>query len=130
MMAENNNNINSKDFLLGAVMGSVIGAVTALLLAPKSGQELRGDISKQYQQVSTKTQELASNVGEKTKELAGTVSEKSQEWATKAKEVAENLSEDIKSIRKTRQEIAGATETEVSESANTQAIEPSDEMKQ
>ena len=35
------NNMNGKDFLLGAVVGGVIGAITALLLAPKPGDELR-----------------------------------------------------------------------------------------
>ena len=38
------NNMNGKDFLLGAVVGGVIGAITALLLAPKPGDELRADI--------------------------------------------------------------------------------------
>jgi len=31
-------------FIVGAVAGSVVGSVTALLFAPKSGKELRGDI--------------------------------------------------------------------------------------
>lgn len=126
-MAENNNNINSKDFLLGAVMGTVIGAVTALLLAPKSGRELRTDISHQYQNVSSKTNEIAKNVGTKTKEIAETVGEKSQELAGKAKELAEHLVEDIKTLRQSQKEIAGTTGTTehvVTESDST------DDMKQ
>ncbi len=128
-MSENNNNINSKDFLLGAVMGTVLGAVTALLLAPKSGRELRSDISEQYRQVSTKTQEIASNVGAKTKELAETVGEKSQELAGKAKELAEHLAEDLKSLRKSREEVAGTAETLALETpqTNTQDASSSDD---
>lgn len=38
------NNSNYKSFLLGTLIGGAIGAVTALLLAPKSGRELRRDI--------------------------------------------------------------------------------------
>jgi len=34
----------TKGLFLGFLAGSVIGAVTALLLAPKSGRELREDI--------------------------------------------------------------------------------------
>ncbi|WP_193394523.1 YtxH domain-containing protein, partial [Paenibacillus sp. A3] len=37
MAAEKRN----KDLLVGAVIGGVLGAVTALLFAPKSGRELR-----------------------------------------------------------------------------------------
>ena len=34
-----------KPFLLGALIGGAIGTITALLLAPKSGRELRSDIA-------------------------------------------------------------------------------------
>jgi len=39
-----NGDSNTKSFFLGALIGGAIGAVTALLLAPKSGRELRRDI--------------------------------------------------------------------------------------
>lgn len=35
----------SKGFIIGALIGGVAGALTALLLAPKSGTELRKDIA-------------------------------------------------------------------------------------
>ena len=41
----NSQNEFSKGFLAGALIGGVAGAITALLLAPKSGQELRKDIA-------------------------------------------------------------------------------------
>ena len=38
-------NINSvKGFLIGFLAGGTVGAIIALLTAPKSGKELRGDI--------------------------------------------------------------------------------------
>lgn len=92
-------NMNGKDFLLGAVTGAVIGAVTALLLAPKSGRELRGDIATQYH-----------NVAQKTQEIAGTVKSKSQEWAGKAKEVAGHVADDIRSWKEGRDQSAAAIE--------------------
>lgn len=94
-----NNNINGKDFLLGAVVGGVIGAISALLLAPKSGKELRGDIGHQYH-----------NVKEKTQEIAEVVNRKSHEVADKAKEVASQMTADLKQWREGRKETAAPTE--------------------
>jgi gas vesicle protein len=117
-----NNNMNGKDFLLGAVVGGVLGAVTALLLAPKSGRELRTDIADGYHTVSDKTQEIAGTVSQKSQEIAGTVGQKSQEiagvvsersqeiaktvgthtseWAGKAKDAASTVAGEIKSWKK------------------------------
>jgi len=91
--------MNGKDFLLGAVAGAVVGALAALLLAPKSGRELRGDIVEQYH-----------NVAHKTQEFAQTVSHKSQELAGKAKELASAVAEDLKQWREGRREAASANE--------------------
>jgi gas vesicle protein len=35
---------STKGFLIGFLAGGAVGAITALLAAPKSGKELRGDI--------------------------------------------------------------------------------------
>jgi gas vesicle protein len=56
--------------LLGTLIGFSVGAAAALLLAPKSGKELRGEIADQYRNTSDKTQDLARRVGDKTAELA------------------------------------------------------------
>ncbi|WP_282936781.1 YtxH domain-containing protein [Paenibacillus sp. RC67] len=84
-----------KDLLIGAVVGTVLGAVTALLLAPKSGRELRADLAEGVHNVSEKTQQVAGTVLDKSKQLASTISEKTQtlgstttEWAGKVKEKA------------------------------------------
>ena len=39
--------MSSSNFVLGALVGGIVGAATALFLAPKSGKELRGDLSEQ-----------------------------------------------------------------------------------
>jgi gas vesicle protein len=88
-----------KDLLIGAVVGTVLGAVTALLFAPKSGRELRSDIAEGVQNLTEKTTQVAGSVADKSKQLAGTITEKTQhtaqiigkhtsEWAGKAKETA------------------------------------------
>lgn len=104
-------NKKNKDWMIGAVVGSVLGAVTALLLAPKSGRELRNDIMDGYQQVSEKTQRLAGDVAEKSKQIFAVVSETSQttietigrhtsDWASKVKGVAIQAGEEVKSWKK------------------------------
>ncbi|WP_248924805.1 YtxH domain-containing protein [Paenibacillus hamazuiensis] len=90
-------NQKGKDLLIGAVVGGVLGAVTALLFAPKSGRELRADIAEQYHNVSEKTQEIAGQIAEKSKEIAKTVSEQSTEIVGKTKEAALQLGEKVKS---------------------------------
>jgi gas vesicle protein len=93
------NNVDGKDFLMGAVVGGLLGAMAALLLAPKSGRELRQDITEQYGTISEKTQQIANTVSEKTQQIASTVGEKTAniaktatthttEWVDKAKDVA------------------------------------------
>ncbi|OZB96729.1 YtxH domain-containing protein [Paenibacillus sp. XY044] len=75
----------NKSLLWGALVGSIVGSVTALLLAPKSGKELRQDIA----------------------EGARTVGGKTQEWAGKVKDTAGNVIADIQSWRKSNADEAG-----------------------
>lgn len=90
--------ISGKNFLIGAVVGGVLGAITALVLAPKPGKELREDISNQVDKISGKTVELAGTVGGKTQELAKVVSTQSVELASKAREVAGAIAEVVTEV--------------------------------
>lgn len=58
-----------KGFLIGTAAGAAIGAVTALLLAPKAGKELRQDIAEGAQHIREKTVKAAERVGGKAAEL-------------------------------------------------------------
>jgi gas vesicle protein len=122
------NNMNGKDFLLGAVVGGVIGAVSALLLAPKTGKELRSDLSDQYQNVSERTQKLANDVSERTQKiaadvnertqkLAGEVNVRSQEIAGKAKDVASTVTSEIKAWKEAKKDQVEDAVEEVAEKA-------------
>ena len=46
-------------FTFGAIMGGVIGALVALLMAPSSGDELRSSIQKQVEDIQTEIKEAA-----------------------------------------------------------------------
>jgi gas vesicle protein len=46
-------------FLVGFLLGSLIGASTALLLAPKSGEELRGQIRDEATRIQDEVKKAA-----------------------------------------------------------------------
>ena len=46
-------------FMFGAIIGGILGAVTALLLAPYSGDELRSAIQKQVDSLQVEIKEAA-----------------------------------------------------------------------
>ena len=79
--------MNSKDFLIGALVGGIIGAAAALFLAPKSGAELRGDVSTQATQLKEKTVDLSSTAREKTSQLSTQLKEKSGPLVDKVKSI-------------------------------------------
>jgi gas vesicle protein len=52
----------SLDFLLGAVLGGLLGGTASILMAPKSGRELREDLSDTYDDMTEKAHELANHM--------------------------------------------------------------------
>ena len=81
------------------LIGGGIGAILALLFAPKSGQELRGDIAEATRKGIDKSREAAQQLGdrageyyettrERASELYSTASEKVGEVARTARETA------------------------------------------
>lgn len=71
---ENRQNVNetsgSKEFLMGAIIGGLVGAATALFLAPKSGKEIRTDLNTQAENLKGKTSQLYDVAKTKSTELA------------------------------------------------------------
>ncbi|MFD0962099.1 YtxH domain-containing protein [Paenibacillus chungangensis] len=61
----------------GAIVGGAIGAIAALLLAPKSGRELRSDLCAKALSAKEHTSQLANQLSAQAKELAGSVTGKS-----------------------------------------------------
>lgn len=80
-----------KGFVLGAVFGGLVGGMTALLLAPKSGEKLRKDIVKKYHHVSDQTHDVMEDVCDQTHNLV-----------KKAKEIAEDVASGMLKERRKR----------------------------
>jgi gas vesicle protein len=107
---ENNQNRNkesqsSKNFIAGAVIGGVVGAAAALLLAPKAGKEIRSDLNNQVNNLLEKTNLLSDDVFEKSNGLAAATKEKtaslskavvqqSKELVNKAKGLTANMADE------------------------------------
>ncbi|WP_100331874.1 YtxH domain-containing protein [Bacillus xiapuensis] len=96
-------NMNTKDFFIGALIGGMVGAAAALLLAPKSGKELRDDLNLQAGSLKERASDwadmakeksggLATAARSKTSSLAKAVQEQSDAALNKAKTIAPSSS--------------------------------------
>ncbi|MGM7702402.1 YtxH domain-containing protein [Pseudalkalibacillus sp. Hm43] len=94
-----NSNIDTKDFLIGTLIGGIVGATTALLLAPKTGKELRTDLNDQALQLKDKSTEVATMAKEKSSNLAQSVSTQTSQAANKVKEFSNNVKTDYTNWR-------------------------------
>jgi gas vesicle protein len=100
----------SKGWIWGAALGTVVGSVTALLLAPKAGKEVRKDIAVGARKAGEKTTEVAHKVGEQTVEIAG-----------KVKNTADGLVQDFQNWRSGKN---GEAPVVTVSSDSTEAVEP------
>ncbi|MEP6718413.1 MAG: YtxH domain-containing protein [bacterium] len=73
------------------LIGGGIGAVIALLFAPKSGQELRGDIADATRKGIDKSREAAQQVGERAGEVYDSTRQRATELYSQASERASDL---------------------------------------
>ncbi|EGL16058.1 MULTISPECIES: YtxH domain-containing protein [Paenibacillus] len=73
--------------LLGTLVGAGVGAITALLLAPKTGREMREDLSVKYSEWMAKGQELASDAKTKVADVASRVNEQTSNLVDRSKDL-------------------------------------------
>lgn len=78
-MADNDNTSSAIDRLTYLLIGAGIGAAVALLFAPKSGRELRGDIADASRRSVEYTKEASRRVGERASDAYGTATGKAHE---------------------------------------------------
>lgn len=80
-------------FLLGALIGGSAAAITALLLAPESGKELRARLAKQLDDVLDTTADYNDQVADKADDLKKLAQEKAIQLTKQSEEIAHLLKE-------------------------------------
>lgn len=106
---------HTKEFVIGAVAGGVLGALAGLLLAPKSGDKFRDDIMDSYNEFSDRTQNIANSVQKKGKYYAKNARKQTNKWldfarsfvdefVDRAEEVNDNVTEKVKDFTEVGQE--------------------------
>jgi gas vesicle protein len=102
-MGNDNDNISTR--LTYLLIGGGIGAVIALLFAPKSGQELRGDLADATRKGIDKSREAAQQLSERAGEYYEATRERAGELynqaASKASEVYSQASEKVGEVANT-----------------------------
>ena len=78
-------------FLLGALIGGSAAAITALLLAPESGKELRARLAKQLDDVLDTTADYNDQVADKADDFKKLAQEKAIQLTKQSEEIAHLL---------------------------------------
>jgi gas vesicle protein len=88
-MGNDNDNISTR--LTYLLIGGGIGAIIALLFAPKSGQELRGDLADATRKGIDKSREAAQQLGDRAGEYYESTRERAGELYTQAATKASDI---------------------------------------
>jgi gas vesicle protein len=92
------------------LIGGGIGAIIALLFAPKSGQELRGDLADATRKGIDRSREAAQQLGDRAGEYYEATRERAGELytqaATKASDIYSQASEKVGEVAQTARETA------------------------
>ena len=84
------------------LIGGGIGAILALLFAPKSGQELRGDIADVTRKGIDRTREAATQIGSRAGEYYEVGRDRAAELYTTATEKASELADSARDIARSK----------------------------
>lgn len=107
-MKDNN---TTKNFLLGFLAGGTLGAVLALLYAPKSGKELRQDIKVKKDELMEEAEKHIADAKVKAKDLINEGKKKSESLIAEAKEKGESIMKEAEKVfENAKDKIASETE--------------------
>lgn len=81
----------AKGLLIGFIAGGLVGAVAALLYAPKSGKELRSDIKRKAADMADDATEYVKNARAKTMDVINEGKVRSEQLVSEAKERADHI---------------------------------------
>jgi gas vesicle protein len=90
-MSDNNNEFGA--FMSGLIIGGIAGAITALLLAPQSGEETRKVIIDKSLEIKDKAVETVEDARKRAEQAAEDARRAAQEYTQKAQEQAKKFQE-------------------------------------
>lgn len=96
-MAHDNNNL-TKGLLLGFLAGGAVGAILALLYAPKSGKELRADIKLKTDEYLDEAEKYLAEAKDKAKDLINEGRKRSEKIISDAKSKSEEILKDAEKV--------------------------------
>ncbi|RLL47803.1 YtxH domain-containing protein [Oceanobacillus piezotolerans] len=89
------NNINTKDFVIGTLVGSIVGASVALIFAPKSGKDLRNDINRGAVEVKGRASEWVDVAQVKGSDLKDKAYTTTSEFKRRAMDTTSQLGKNV-----------------------------------
>ena len=95
-MTENNG--TARGFVLGLLAGGAIGAVLALLYAPKSGRELRSDLKASTDELMSEAEVALEKARKRLPEIASEARKRSEQVISHVKSEASTLIEDADKV--------------------------------
>jgi gas vesicle protein len=88
----------SKGLLLGVLTGGAVGAALALLFAPKSGRELRSDITSTTNEYVEKVSDMLSSATERAQQIVNDGRERAETIVDEARQRASTLLSDAEKV--------------------------------
>jgi gas vesicle protein len=85
----------TKKMIGGFLLGGTIGAVLAILYAPKSGKEMRKDISKKARQIKNNAVDLIEDTIEDVKEFVSDIKEKTESIVEQGVHISEKAKKEL-----------------------------------
>jgi gas vesicle protein len=101
VLIENENkgvSMKQADFAKGALIGLIAGAIGGVLLAPKSGKDLRKDLRDNFDEMKTKVTDKLEKAGEFTKDTYDEAVSRVVSGYEEAKKITPDDAKEIKKI--------------------------------
>jgi gas vesicle protein len=98
-MADNNSSSEFGAFFAGILIGGLVGAATALLLAPQSGEETRKQLSKSVGDIRDTAQDSLEDARERAEATIADARRRAERIVEEARERAENIAKEAKDAR-------------------------------
>ena len=89
---------NSGKFVLGAIFGAAVASVSALLFAPKSGEEFREELKNEFDDLKLRADEYKEVAKDKGASLYGSATDSSEDIKVNLKYSAENLKHQFEDV--------------------------------